>query len=203
MDEGRLEMTWGAATRTCPGETTTGDVGLVLDAAGGVLVAAFDGLGHGEQAAVAAETARDVLRERAGPRLRAILVACHEALRATRGASVGIAFFSPAAASLEWAGVGNVTGVVVAGAPGGAEPRWLGFDGGLAGHALPDTRVVRLALRHGDVLIVVTDGVRPAFARDLGLAGGPEEIAERILAGHWTGRDDAIAVVARFLAAPG
>jgi negative regulator of sigma-B (phosphoserine phosphatase) len=194
------ELTWGAAARTCPGETASGDLAVVRQVPGGTLVAALDGTGHGEEAARAAGAARAVLERLGGAELSSVVDGCHEALRSTRGAALSVAFISTATRTVSWVGVGNVLGLLASGdALFPRRVRWLGTPGGVAGHALPRTRPGRLEVRHGDVLILATDGVRAAFADRLELAGRPRDIAERILSRHWTGTDDAVALVVRFL----
>ena len=48
---------WGVASRALPGQPTSGDLNVVKSFPDGVLVAALDGVGHGEQAATAARIA--------------------------------------------------------------------------------------------------------------------------------------------------
>ena len=60
---------WGVASRALPGETRSGDLHVVESFAGGALVAAVDGLGHGEEAADAADrVARSKEHEYVGAR---------------------------------------------------------------------------------------------------------------------------------------
>ena len=59
---------WGAAALTLPGQSRSGDRQAVVLFPGGALVAVVDGLGHGELAAVPAETAIEVLERHARER---------------------------------------------------------------------------------------------------------------------------------------
>lgn len=193
---------WAAASRARPGETATGDLVVVRTVPGGTFVGALDGAGHGEPAARAAATARDELHDLAGPDLAAIVMRCHEVLRSTRGVAMMLAFLSATAGTLTWLGVGNVVGTLVS--ADGLGPRrqaWLATLGGVAGHALPPLVPGRLTLSHGDVLVLATDGVSAAFADALELSGLPQDIANRIVERHWTGTDDAVALVVRHLGA--
>ena len=54
----------GIAERALPGEARSGDHAVFVTRARGALVAAIDGLGHGEEAADAADIAADVLAHR-------------------------------------------------------------------------------------------------------------------------------------------
>src|SRR3989442_14847905 len=98
----------GVATQAAPGQAAPGDLHLVTPSADGVLVAVVDGLGHGDQAIVAARTAIDVLKENADQPVISLVNCCHEALSKTRGAVMTLASFNTLAATLSWLSVGNV-----------------------------------------------------------------------------------------------
>ena len=49
---------WGVASSTMPGQSQSGDRYVVHPCLNGVIVAAIDGLGHGQEAARAADLAR-------------------------------------------------------------------------------------------------------------------------------------------------
>ena len=68
----------------------SGDRAVVARHGDRTLVAAIDGLGHGEAAAEAADAAASIL-ERDGGSLQGLLGRCHEALRGTRGAVMTLA----------------------------------------------------------------------------------------------------------------
>jgi negative regulator of sigma-B (phosphoserine phosphatase) len=48
---------WGVASRALPGQAVCGDMHLIKPVGDGVLLAVVDGLGHGDEATVAAKTA--------------------------------------------------------------------------------------------------------------------------------------------------
>jgi len=52
---------WGVATLTLPGQTASGDRYVVKPFPDGVLVAAIDGVGHGDEAADATKIAVTIL----------------------------------------------------------------------------------------------------------------------------------------------
>jgi hypothetical protein len=54
-------LDWKVAGRPLPGESESGDLGVVAAHADGALLAAIDGVGHGDAAAAAARAAADVL----------------------------------------------------------------------------------------------------------------------------------------------
>ncbi len=82
----RLEH--GVAERALQGESRSGDRAVLVAYPGGALVAAIDGLGHGDGAAEAAEAAAAVLVAHPGEEPEALIARCHRELRRTRGVVV-------------------------------------------------------------------------------------------------------------------
>jgi negative regulator of sigma-B (phosphoserine phosphatase) len=199
-DPDRL-VEWCAAGRPIPGEERSGDDALVLANGRWALVAAIDGVGHGPPASAAAAVAVAALRHGPSDDVAALARCCHAALRPTRGAAIGLAAFR-ADATVTWLGIGNISGRLVSGgglsAPAG---RWLGSLSGVAGDGdLPPLRPTTLPVRRGDVLILATDGIDGAFADGVAVTGTCEEIAGRVLRDFGRATDDALVVVARYLA---
>jgi hypothetical protein len=193
---------WGLATRCRSGEATTGDLAVVALLPQGALVGAIDGLGHGREAARAARQAGDVLRGSPSPDLALLAERCHGALRGTRGAAISLAFVSHERATMSWLGVGNVEGRVLSGDPSATRLKGsLMLGSGVCGHELPKVRTATLDVRPGDVLVLATDGIEPAFADSLDTSGSAQAISERILAGHRRPVDDALVVAVRYLGA--
>jgi phosphoserine phosphatase RsbX len=192
-------LEWCVAGRPIAGEDRSGDDALVLAADDGALVAAVDGVGHGPEAAQAADVAIAAVRDGWSGDVVALAHRCHEALRPTRGAALGLAALR-SAGTLTWLAVGNVSGRLRGGggvaASGG---QWLPSLSGLPGDELPPLRPATLPLRRGDVLIVTTDGIDPAYADEVAATGTCEEIADRVLRDHGRVEDDALVVVARYL----
>jgi phosphoserine phosphatase RsbX len=192
-------LEWRVAGRPIAGEERSGDDAVVLCSEDEALVAAVDGVGHGPEAAAAADAAIAAVRD--GPLQDVVAVAerCHEALRATRGAAVGLAAFARAG-TVTWLAVGNITGRLVGGGDmSAAGGHWLGALSGIAGDKLPALTPATFPLRRGDVLIVATDGIDAAFVDDVAATGLCEEIAGRVLRDYARATDDALVVVARYL----
>jgi negative regulator of sigma-B (phosphoserine phosphatase) len=191
-------LEWAVAARPRPGEHVSGDASLVEVAGTTAVVAAVDGLGHGTPAALAAQRAVDALRGACGGDVDELVQRCHEALRGTRGASIGIAAIE--GDTLNWAGVGNVEGWVFGGAGAArTRPSSLLLRPGVVGDSLPPVLSARERLRRGDVLILVSDGVSSRFADGFDPVGSPQRIADAILAAYARDADDAVVVVARYL----
>jgi phosphoserine phosphatase RsbX len=193
-------LEWGVAAATMEGQSESGDRALVAPFPGGTLVAVIDGVGHGGEAAIAAEAALRVLRERPEQEIGALFRLCHEALKQTRGAVISLAAFHAAAQTMTWIGVGNVEGVLLRpkGSMGRAVENVL-LMSGLVGFHLPNLHPSTTAVMPGDMLIFATDGIRPDFGRETAPNESPRRIAERICARHKKGTDDALVLVARYL----
>jgi len=100
--------------------------------------------------------------------------------------------------TMTWLGVGNVEGLLL-------HPDNLAFPrrenlilkGGVLGDHLPHLAASILHVAKGDLLIFATDGVRPDYAEHIIVTDTPQQIADRILAQHRLGTDDALTLVVR------
>src|ERR1700687_3989607 len=129
---------WGVASRALPGQSSSGDLNVVKSFPNGVLVAALDGIGHGEEAASAAMVAKVILEAHAEESVIALIRRCHDGLRATRGVAMSIASFNLSEALITWLGVGNVEGVLLRrGLAREEEEESLLLRGGVVGAQLP------------------------------------------------------------------
>ena len=96
---------WGAATVTLAGQVQSGDRYVVVPSGSGVLVAAIDGLGHGVEAASAAQLAAGVLERDPRESVITLVRRCHERLRETRGVVMSLASFNALDETMTWLGV--------------------------------------------------------------------------------------------------
>src|SRR2546428_301597 len=78
---------WGVATLALPGEAQSGDRHLVKQVGTSVLVAVVDGLGHGAEAATAAQAAVAALERHATDSPVPLIERCHRALKGRRNTS--------------------------------------------------------------------------------------------------------------------
>jgi negative regulator of sigma-B (phosphoserine phosphatase) len=187
----------GVAWVAHEGETRSGDVAVFVPTVAGGLVCVIDGLGHGPEAADAAELCASVVREHAEAEARELLEACHEALLQTRGAVMTAVWFDLEHSQLSWAGVGNVDARLVRSGPELREEVALVL-GGVLGYRMPRVRPATMPLERGDLLVMITDGIDGAISPAL-VGGGPAQaLATRILEQHGKGTDDALAVVVRY-----
>jgi len=102
--------------------------------------------------------------------------------------------------TLTWLGVGNVEGVLLRDSPS-VNPRVeaMRLRPGVAGYRLPALQVVRTPIAPGDLLILLTDGIRHDFVHEFSSGDQPGKIAEYISSNFWRGVDDGLVLVARYL----
>lgn len=186
----------GIASAALPGQPVSGDRIVIVPFPHGALIALVDGLGHGSEADVAATAAVNALQDQPAAPLEEIISVCHAALRGTRGAVVTIAAFDDRK-TMTWVGVGNVEAVLVR-ADVDAKSESIVSRGGIVGFRLPTLYPRTLHVEIGDTLVLASDGIRPGFKIEATATRTPQEIADQILAGWATGRDDAAVVVARY-----
>jgi phosphoserine phosphatase RsbX len=191
-------LEWDTATRPMPGENVLGDRAVVAFAGQHVLLAVIDGLGHGPEAAAAAQLAARTLRHFERDVASAVLE-CDRALAHNRGAALSLASIDGRDHTMTWLGIGNVESRLLRGANPVPVSESLLLHTGIVGHDLPRLTPRTIPLARGDLLIFATDGIRRDFADDLMPRGSCREIADRILQQHMVGSDDALVLVARYL----
>jgi anti-sigma regulatory factor (Ser/Thr protein kinase) len=177
----------------CEGEERCGDAIALSTAPGARTVAVVDGLGHGPEAADAADIAIDVFRRSPGRPLPEHLTAIHRALRQTRGAAVALARIH--ADRLEFCGVGNVGGLVLT--AGRTHP--LLSMPGVVGFALPATHLRVVPLAEHDLIVLHTDGIGTGWRGPaaLDLLPVPTLLAAELANRHRDPHDDAALIALR------
>jgi anti-sigma regulatory factor (Ser/Thr protein kinase) len=192
-DEARRFGVW---SRPHPDEESNGDAYLILTRKHSTLLAVIDGLGHGAGAKEAADVALDVLEEWMGEPLDELLRSAHHALRATRGAVIGVAAIDRLNNRFHYAGVGNVM-VRVFGAAQSIAP--ISTNGTL-GARLGTLRVWTYPWTEGATLIMASDGVSASWEMESypGLTKrSPQLIAGILMRDYGRHTDDATVLVAR------
>lgn len=198
MTSANGSLEWDTASMPTPGESVLGDRAVVDCTEQHVMLAVIDGVGHGPEAAAAAQLAADNLKD-AGADVAAAAMECHRALAQTRGAALSLASIDGREHTMTWLGIGNVESRLLHGVDPVPVSESLLLHTGVVGHELPRLAPQTLALAHGDLLIFATDGIRRDFADDLMPRGSCRDIANRILQQHGVGSDDALVLVARYL----
>ncbi|MFD1370888.1 ATP-binding SpoIIE family protein phosphatase [Actinoplanes sichuanensis] len=190
---------WAAGlTRPLTGETVSGDAFAIREIDGRRQLLLSDGLGHGGLAAAAShEAVRVFLRAPAVPPAQ-VVEALHRTLGHTRGAALAVAEPDPSAGVVRYAGLGNISGTVLA--PDGSRRGMVSMPG-IAGHQRRQIREYDYPLAPGAILVMHTDGLveRWNLSEYPGLiTRTPEVIAGTLLRDAGTRRDDAGVLVARF-----
>jgi negative regulator of sigma-B (phosphoserine phosphatase) len=189
----------GVAGAPLEGESRSGDLAVFAPTQRGGMVCLIDGLGHGDAAADAAETAAEVVRANADGSVHELLERCHAALARTRGVVLTLAAFDLERAELQWTGVGNVEARLVRAGDGfGARHDSPVIFAGVVGYTLPRVKPGTVAIDSGDAVVMATDGIEPNFSGTLLGAVGAQELAERVYARHGKGTDDALVAVVRY-----
>ena len=185
------------------GHAECGDQYLVKPAVNGALVAAIDGLGHGDKAADAAKLAQSILAEYSHEPLISLVNRCHKQLVGTRGVVMSLAAINTAERTLTWLGIGNVHGALFHPSGNGSgvvkDYEALVLRGGTLGYRLPTLRPETHGIVPGDTLILVSDGVRSGFTSELDLRLTPQALADFIFKHYARGTDDTLVLVVRYM----
>jgi phosphoserine phosphatase RsbX len=197
---------WAAKARPRPGENVCGDRLIAVDVDGtAALIGVLDGLGHGADAAEAANLGVEVLRAARAEPLDVLVQRCHRALSGTRGAAMTLARIDFRTDTLSWVGIGNVAADLVAKHPAGVEVRSSArLAGGIVGYRIPEALTPQqVPIRPGDLLVIASDGIVEDHLDDIDFAAPALVIADQILHGHAKDNDDALVLAARHRGASG
>ncbi len=185
-------MKTGGFSRPFKGLTICGDSFVIERRGGTVLAAVVDGLGHGYESSVAARRAIEVICEHADSSVEKILRRCHQELRVTRGAALGLLKIDEGGEG-EFCGIGNIEVQALH----GKSPSVFCLAG-IVGHNVRTSKVMPVAMKPGDIYCLTSDGVSSRGDFKSCLPGLPETVARRIVE-HWgKDHDDATAVVLGF-----
>lgn len=184
--------------RALPGEHVSGDHAVVLRSPSRCTIALFDGLGHGPPARDAANAAAAAVRAHARAAPEAILAAAARALRGTRGAVGAVAAIDYERRTLEWAGAGNVSGVVCGGARSVQLVGAATILGAPGMTARVQTETTDFGPRH--MFCAYTDGLTSRLVTHddpSRLREHPVFLAQHLATTYARGTDDLLVVVAR------
>ena len=177
-----------------------GDAFVVSQWAESTLVGIIDGLGHGQFAHRAAETARQYVENHFDLPLEQIFRGVGRACRATRGVVMALARFDWGRDRLAFASVGNIAVRVFP----RAQPFRFVVRRGVIGLNAPGAVVTEHAWSPGNVLVLHSDGVAthwgwkdfPGWA-DPQAVGAAAAMAQELLRAKAKDEDDATVIVVR------
>lgn len=138
------------------GETACGDRIAWVETPGRTVIMVVDGLGHGTEAAKAAEEAAQIFEAHSTEAPGAILARIHDALKKTRGGAAAIAELRPLAGTLTYAGIGNISGVIIS----NTGSRNLISHNGTLGHIVTRIQEFKVEWPADGILIMYSDGLQ-------------------------------------------
>jgi hypothetical protein len=182
----------GGYSRPFKGLNICGDSFVIEQSNGSFLAAVIDGLGHGYESWVAAEKAAEVIRASTDLSVNEIVLRCHQELRTTRGAAVGVLKVEENGTG-EFCGVGNIEVQAL----NGQAPSVFCLAG-IVGHNLRTSKVMPFQMKPGDIYCVMSDGVSTRGNLKSALPGPPGGVARRIVEQWGRAHDDATALIMGF-----
>lgn len=190
-------LRFGAVNVCKPGQEVCGDSWGAVQNESAATVMVADGLGHGPDAQVASQEAVRILRMNQELPPGELVERAHQALRSSRGAAVAVARIDYASQTVLFAGVGNISGQIYAGAE--ARQHMVSVNG-TAGHHSQRIREFTYSWPSNGMMVMHSDGLssqagletHPGLAlRDPSLIAG---VLYRDFSRH---NDDATVVVAK------
>jgi serine/threonine protein phosphatase PrpC len=186
-----MSLKIGVAAWPKVGQEVSGDAYEIVQCGEDTLVALADGLGSGPNAAQAAQLAMQIVRSNAQAGLPDLLRLCHQALRGTRGAVMGLLRVAPIQRRVAYAAIGNIECSTVSATCFKPLAAY-----GIVGRRLPHPRPFEGVYTPGDLFALSTDGISrkfhwealPSQDRD------PQTLAE-IIARHFARPDDDVTVL--------
>jgi anti-sigma regulatory factor (Ser/Thr protein kinase) len=145
----------GAICLPVRGEHECGDAWAMKQSRNTTLLMLADGLGHGPDAAIAANRAVTIFQKQEGRSPAELLELIHAALRGSRGAAVAVAEVAPDRRSVRFAGAGNISGLIITGETG---RNMLSHDG-TAGVYIRKIQEYTYDWPEGGQLVLHSDGV--------------------------------------------
>jgi negative regulator of sigma-B (phosphoserine phosphatase) len=195
---GERDVVIGVAQRPAEGETLCGDAYAIVRRGPRTLVALADGLGHGPEAARAAQAFCGHAETAADRPLETILTSADRAMSGTRGVAAALLRLDPPS-HFEFAAVGNVVLRVFSRKP--IHP--FSVAGTLGRRYSRRPRCDRFAVEQGDLLVMHTDGVSERYELERLTTEAPDRVARELLDTHGRLHDDATCLVIRWDAGPG
>jgi anti-sigma regulatory factor (Ser/Thr protein kinase) len=186
----------GAMQVVAPGETECGDNwGFRVDE-GRTTILLADGLGHGEWAAEASRDAVAALGRARDLAPAVLLEDDHRALRPTRGAAVAIAQIDTEREQVRYAGVGNISSIIIQ----PAHFQHLISHNGTAGHNVRKFQEFVYPWPKQATLVMHSDGITTSWRLDQYsgiLQNDPSLLAAVLIRDASRGRDDACVLASR------
>jgi hypothetical protein len=191
----KIAWRWGAISTAAPRESVSGDSWRLTITADGMRLLVADGVGHGPLASEAAEGMAEIFDAAPNVALKSVIERGHVALRPTRGAAVAVASCLVGSNTLSYAGVGNISGVLLS---RDGRTRGLMSHNGTVGSELRSVQELPYEWADADRLVMHSDGITSRWQlgsyTGLGLLH-PALTAAILFRDFLRGKDDATVVV--------
>lgn len=186
----------GSTVSPIEGEVVSGDAWAAEQHGARVVALVADGLGHGEEAAVASAAAVAAFRVHHREPVESIAAHVHRALRLTRGAAIALAEVDRDACRLRFCGIGNISARVLS----TDRVRDLVSLYGIAGYQHPRIQVFTQTWPEDAMLVLHSDGLSskwdsttyPQLHRQ-----HPQLVASTVMRDAVRARDDALVLAVR------
>jgi anti-sigma regulatory factor (Ser/Thr protein kinase) len=189
-------LTFGVVTRPHSPGAVNGDAFVIKHGAESALVGIIDGLGHGQFAHYAAQTARAYVESHFELPLDQVFLGTGRACRATRGVVMALARFDWGQGKLAFASVGNIEARVFP----SSKPFSFQVRRGIVGRNAPNAVVTEHPWPLENMMVLHSDGLRAhwEWKEFPNLAREPSGVAaEKLLRTLGTKQDDATVIVVR------
>jgi anti-sigma regulatory factor (Ser/Thr protein kinase) len=189
-------MEVGVISEPIPGEDVSGDGWGMKTLPDGALFMVVDGLGHGPLASDAARAAERIFTEGREYTPGEIIQSAHLALRATRGAAIGVARINLEKGLLTYTGVGNISSSILS--PGAS--RGIASHNGILGHNMERIQEFTFPWNANSILVMHSDGLatRWDLKKYAGIWNKPASVIAAVLHRDFSRkRDDVTVLVAK------
>ena len=189
------ELIVGAASRSKPGESLNGDAFVVTHINSHISIAAvIDGLGHGKEAHLASQLAREQIIQKSDLPLPALMNHIHQSIKGTRGAVIGLMSINTKSHKIIFTGIGNIESFLI---HEDTKKTMLSF-GGIMGHNMRTPRTFEFDFHAGDSICMYSDGITSRWkSEDLNWEQSPQQNAELIINKYSRSNDDATVLIIR------
>ncbi len=189
-------LTVGAASRSKNGETLNGDAFVINHINHDkTIFAVIDGLGHGKEAHIASQKAREQILLKAELPLNNLIQHIHQSIRGTRGAVIGLAQTDTNTQKLSFTGIGNIEGLVFSNS---VKKNLLSF-GGIVGHNMRTPRIQEFDFKENDLFCLYSDGITSRWRNEeWNWNEIPQKNAEHLINHYSRLNDDATVLIVRY-----
>lgn len=186
-------LTIGASSRPKPGEMLNGDSYVVTHISGSLsVVAVIDGLGHGKDAHIASQIAKERIISKPDLPLNILLDRIHKSLKGSRGVTIGIICIDTEHNKLFFTGIGNIEGQIST----KSKKKSLISFGGIVGQNMRTPRIFDFEFGEGDAVCLFSDGISGKWLNDtFDWEKDPQKSSEYIMNKYSRINDDATILI--------